>query len=267
MNRSFIILLFYLITGLVILSFTSCSSCSRSGLKKRAYAGRESSYARNKSENRNSNSQSTRNRRNESIKSKENSIHSNIITANNLSELFNQCKPAIFIIYTTDGVNYMQGTGFFISSDGLALSNYHVFEGTNKGKEQIQLANGRKLHIEEVIRKDKERDFILFKVENVSNVTYLNIANRSSKIGEQVIAIGNPEGLEHTLSTGIVSGYRENDFYIQTTTEITHGSSGGPLINLKGEVIGITTMGMGTANLNFAINLLKINIEGIEKKK
>lgn len=266
MNKTCLIII-YIISGILVLSFSSCSSCSRSGLKKRADERRENSYTNNRSDSRNNNTQSSLRRNDERSSPINSPIQINIKEADNLSELFKLCKPAVFMVYTTDGINYKQGTGFFISSDGIALSNYHVFEGTNQGKEQIQLYNGRKLKIDRVIRKDKERDFILFKVENISNVTYLNIANRSSEIGEQVIAIGNPEGLEHTLSTGIVSGYRENDFYIQTTTEITHGSSGGPLINLKGEVIGITTMGMGTANLNFAINLLKINIEGIEKKK
>lgn len=76
-----------------------------------------------------------------------------------------------------------------------------------------------------------------------------------TNVGEDVFAIGNPKGLEHTLSKGIVSSYRENNTMIQTTTEITHGSSGGPLFNMQGEVIGITTSGVGEANLNFAMNI------------
>jgi DNA/RNA endonuclease G (NUC1) len=265
-NKSYI-KLFYIISVLLVMSFSSCSSCSRSGLKKRADERRESNYSNRRTDSRNNNTQSSRTRNDDESSTSNAPIKSNIKVAENLSDLFKLCKPAVFMVYTTDGINYKQGTGFFISSDGYALSNYHVFEGTNQGNEQIQLSNGRKLKIERVIRKDREKDFILFKVESVSNVTYLSIASSPSEIGEQVLAIGNPEGLEHTLSTGIVSGYRENDFYIQTTTEITHGSSGGPLINLKGEAIGITTMGMGTANLNFAINLHKINLSGVSKKK
>lgn len=77
-------------------------------------------------------------------------------------------------------------------------------------------------------------------------------------VGEECFTIGNPKGLNQTLSKGIVSGYRDFNKLIQTTTEITHGSSGGPLFNKKGEVIGITTSGLGEANLNFAINIKEI---------
>ena len=75
------------------------------------------------------------------------------------------------------------------------------------------------------------------------------------EIGEDVFSIGNPRGLESTLSKGIVSAIRANNSLIQMTTEITHGSSGGPLLNMKGEVVGITSAGLGEANLNFAVNI------------
>lgn len=77
-----------------------------------------------------------------------------------------------------------------------------------------------------------------------------------------MFAIGNPKGLESTLSTGIVSSIRSSDHLIQTTAEITHGSSGGPLFNMKGEVIGITSAGLGEANLNFAVDIRSLNLSG-----
>ncbi|MEI6124076.1 MAG: trypsin-like peptidase domain-containing protein [Bacteroidota bacterium] len=77
-------------------------------------------------------------------------------------------------------------------------------------------------------------------------------------IGENVFAIGNPEGLEKTLSRGIVSNNKDKN-YIQTDTPITHGSSGGPLFNYKGEVVGITTASLGKeGSLFFCINIQKI---------
>jgi serine protease Do len=105
-------------------------------------------------------------------------------------------------------------------------------------------------------------DYIIFKVAGFGqSFPYLRLANSIPKVGENVFAIGNPKGLDHTLSTGIVSALRQNNAIIQTTTEITHGSSGGPLFNMQGEVIGITTAGLGEANLNFAVNVVGLGFE------
>lgn len=177
-----------------------------------------------------------------------------------LSELFKKNNEAVFLIYTSTGEETYQGSGFFISADGIAISNYHVFEGTLQGSETIQLANRRQLKIESILAKNKENDYIIFKVKTSARMSFIPIANRVPEIGEDVFAIGNPKGLEHTLSEGIISGYRESKKLLQTTTEITNGSSGGPLLNMKGEVVGITTSGMGEANLNFAINIKKLNL-------
>ncbi|MGM0409085.1 MAG: S1C family serine protease, partial [Bacteroidota bacterium] len=108
-----------------------------------------------------------------------------------------------------------------------------------------------------VLAQNSEEDYIIFKVETSNNINFtpIPISRSNPEIGEDVFAIGNPRGLEHTLSRGIISGYRDNKNLIQTTTEITHGSSGGPLLNMRGEVVGITTAGVGEANLNFAINI------------
>ncbi len=172
-----------------------------------------------------------------------------------LSDLYEACKPAVFLIYTSDGYSTCQGTGFFISSTGVAVSNYHVFEGTWKGLEEVTLASGEVLKIDEVYESSKENDYIIFKVRSQKSRPYLPIAKQRPKVGEDTFAIGNPQGLTHTLSKGIVSGYREEENYIQMTTEITHGSSGGPLFNMRGEVVGITSAGLGEANINFAIDI------------
>lgn len=173
-----------------------------------------------------------------------------------ISSLYERNKSAVFVIITSDGTNSIQGSGFFISSLGVAVSNYHVFKGTYRGLEEIRTLNGN-YKIEKVLAKDENMDYIIFKVaDSGQSFPYLRIANSIPKVGENVFAIGNPKGLDHTLSTGIVSALRQNDAIIQTTTEITHGSSGGPLFNMQGEVIGITTAGLGEANLNFAVNVV-----------
>ena len=177
-----------------------------------------------------------------------------------LSSLYEKYKKSVFVIYTYDGKNSYQGTGFFISKEGTAISNYHVFKGTTKGLEVIKTHNNNEFKIIDVLKYDEKLDYIIFNVniQNDFNCQPIPISSEKSIIGEDVFAIGNPLGLENTLSKGIISGYRENNNYIQTTTEITNGSSGGPLMNMRGEVVGITTSGFGEANLNFAVNINSI---------
>jgi len=179
-----------------------------------------------------------------------------------LNELYNKYKNSVFLVYTSNGTDGFQGSGFFISKSGIAVSNYHVFEGTSQGLEIIETIDGEQFKITKVLEKSKDNDYIIFKVNlhgyNIENP--IPLVSRSPQIGEDVFAIGNPRGLESTLSKGIISALRENNTLLQTTTEITHGSSGGPLLNMKGEVIGITTAGLGEANLNFAININVLNL-------
>lgn len=182
-----------------------------------------------------------------------------------LNQLFKKYQSAVFLVFTSDDEYEYQGTGFFVSSDGIAVSNYHVFKGTTKGMEVIRTVNGQKLKIERVIAQSENNDYIIFKVALNRSVKFIPIpiTQKIPEIGEDVFAIGNPYGLEHTLSKGIISAYRDNGNLIQTTTEITHGSSGGPLLNMKGEVVGITTAGLGDANLNFAVNIQILHLKSI----
>lgn len=174
------------------------------------------------------------------------------------SEIFQKYNSAVFMVYTSDGYNAFQGSGFFISPNGIAVSNYHVFKGTGIGLETIKLSSGEGLNIEKVIAKSDEEDFIIFQVQMKSNrrFAYIPIASRSSSVGEKVYAIGSPRGLENTFSSGEISQKRDNNI-IQISVPIDHGSSGGALINSYGEVIGITSGGRDDsgANLNFAIEI------------
>lgn len=167
------------------------------------------------------------------------------------TEIFERYNSAVFMIFTTDGFNQYQGSGFFISSDGLAVSNYHVFKGTTVGQEIIKLSDGRAFRIKKIISQNEKNDFILFQIEGKFN--FIPISRRNCRIGEKVYAIGSPLGLENTFSSGEISQIRDNH-YIQINCPIDHGSSGGVLINSYGEAIGITTGGHddSNANLNFA---------------
>ena len=173
------------------------------------------------------------------------------------SEVFAKFNTAVFMVFTSDGYNGYQGSGFFINSDGLAVSNYHVFQGTNIGGEMIKLANSDEIYkVTEVIHNDSDEDFILFRI-NVSNTNFIPLAKYKPQVGEKVYAIGSPRGLENTFSSGEVSQWRDKNL-MQISALIDHGSSGGALINEYGEVIGITSGSFADGsqtNLNYAWNI------------
>lgn len=170
------------------------------------------------------------------------------------AEIFRRYNPAVFMVFTTDGYQGYQGSGFFISSDGWAVSNYHVFQGTNVGAECIKLSGSDVIYkVTDILARSEDEDFILFKV-NITNNSYLPIAQYKPNVGEKVYAIGSPLGLENTFSSGEISQWRDHNL-MQISTQIDRGSSGGALINEYGEVVGITsgTFADGSqANLNYA---------------
>lgn len=183
----------------------------------------------------------------------------NISTKNTLTgpQLFEKYNSAVFLILTSNGMNAAQGSGFFISEDGLAVSNYHVFKGSVVGFETIQLIDGSEYKVKEVIAKNVREDIIIFKVDAPNNTfNFIPIAKEEPKIGETVYAIGNPLGIKNIISEGLLSG-EMNNYAWQINAEIDHGSSGGVLLNTKGEAIGITAGGMehSGANLNYAIKI------------
>ncbi|MFT7158310.1 MAG: serine protease Do [Parvicella sp.] len=238
----FLLILTTQISWLIMIN--SCSGFTREGVKERAEENSRRKVGR------------VLNDTNKDLEPREIEQVTNVspLKEKSLSNLFKENKPSVFLVYTTDGEKQFQGSGFFVTTNGVAVSNYHVFENTKIGYATVQLYSGERLRVAQVLKKSKEYDYIIFKVEGYRNRKFLSVANVRSEIGEKVFAIGNPKGLEHTLSEGIVSGYREGGL-IQITAEITNGSSGGPLFNSKGEVMGITTSGFDEANLNFAIDV------------
>ena len=170
------------------------------------------------------------------------------------ASIYKMYNTAVFMVFTSDGVKGYQGSGFFIDARGLAVSNYHVFEGTNIGNEQIKLPGSDNLYkVTDVIFKNKECDFIIFRV-NVPQSNFIPLAKERPQVGEKVYAIGSPRGLENTFSSGEVSQWRDTNL-MQISALIDHGSSGGALINEYGAVVGITSGSFydgSQANLNYA---------------
>ncbi|MCR4825763.1 MAG: S1C family serine protease, partial [Bacteroidales bacterium] len=159
-------------------------------------------------------------------------------------EVYAKCSPAVFTIYTYDEYGYpiAQGSGFFVSSNGVAVTNAHVVEDAEGVK--IILSDGRTLWADSLIGGDSAEDWAVLKV-NVTGVPYLSIGSRSTAVGgTSIYTIGSPKGMNNTISTGIISNPNRlwnGVSYIQITAPISPGSSGGALINKYGQVIGITT--------------------------
>ena len=151
------------------------------------------------------------------------------------------------------------GSGFFVSSNGDVLTNFHVVEGMNS----IFVKNhDKKVYPAEVKAFDKEKDMAVLSTNlPKKSFSVLPLAKKTPKIGTAVLAIGAPEGLEQSVSDGLVSRLRKfgNVDYLQISCPISRGSSGGPVLNLKGEVVGISTFMLSEGqNLNFAVPVLTL---------
>lgn len=148
------------------------------------------------------------------------------------------------------------GSGFFIKSN-LIATNYHVIEGAARGTAKL-VGKNTTYKIDGVTATDKNNDLALLKV-TAFGIKSLSLGNSDTvRIGETVYVAGNPKGLEGTFSDGIISSHRDKDTKerLQMTAPISPGSSGGPVLNRKGEVIGVSFAGhraLDAQNLNFAI--------------
>lgn len=183
------------------------------------------------------------------------------------TEIYEQCAPAVFYIEVTCEDYNASGSGFFISADGDAITNYHVIDGASSAI--ITLPNDPNQYaVTSVLGYDVDKDIAIIHIDG--NFDYLELADSSKVyVGQQVYALGCPTGIvtgiKYVISSGLISslGYIiEGQSFMQTTAAISHGSSGGALLNEYGEVIGITSRGgddVGIQNVNFAIPSNLIN--------
>jgi len=142
------------------------------------------------------------------------------------------------------GVVTGQGSGFFISADGYAVTNNHVVDGADKV--EVTTDDG-KVYKAKVIGTDARTDLALIKVEGGSNFPFAKLSDGKPRIGDWVLAVGNPFGLGGTVTAGIVSasgrdiGNGPYDDFIQIDAPVNKGNSGGPAFNTEGEVMGVNT--------------------------
>jgi len=180
-------------------------------------------------------------------------------------------KSVVYIeALTKSNIVIGSGSGFIVSSDGKVVTNFHVIDDADKIK--VVQEDGTELEVEGIFNYNEKADIAVLKVKG-TDFTPLILGDSSAvEIADSVVAIGNPQNYKNTVSTGIISGLdRDNNrgqTDIQFTASVTHGSSGGALFNMYGEVIGITYAGYNTGDLNFAIpiNEVKPYIESGELK-
>lgn len=181
-----------------------------------------------------------------------------VVTAQDaLPELVRRIKPSAVAIETfgAKGEKLTRGSGFFIARDRV-VTNLHVIENANRA--EIHLANGTVFAVKGIIATDGEGDLALLYVDVPANQAVpIPMERTVPQEGESIVVIGNPFGLEGSVSNGIVSAVREIPGYgkvIQITAAISPGSSGSPVVNMRGQVIGVATLQAAEGqSLNFAV--------------
>ena len=193
-------------------------------------------------------------------------VGANLTNAQTTQEIAKQAfgSTVLLVMEDANGQSLSLGSGFFVR-EGEIASNLHVVERAVRGYAKL-VGQKTKYDLEGITAIDPERDLVVLKIVSTGSLA-LPLGNSDAvQVGEFVYAVGNPQGLEGTFSQGIVSSIREvgTDKLLQITAPISPGSSGGPVINGKGKVIGVSVATFrGGQNLNFAIpvNYLKVLLE------
>jgi hypothetical protein len=174
-----------------------------------------------------------------------------------LKALAKKARSAVMLLVVSDanGKEIATGTGFLVSSDGKLITNHHVIE--NAASAVAKAEDGGLFPVEGVLADDPKNDLVLLKL-NGRDLPFLTLAtNTTVEVGTRIAVIGSPLGLEGTLSEGIVSAVRDvkgNLSILQITAPISPGSSGSPVLNQKGEVLGVASALLaGGQSLNFAV--------------
>ncbi len=180
-------------------------------------------------------------------------------------KIYAKVNPSVFCITVETEHAKLGGSGFFIDNRGTAVTNYHVIEGIISA--EVKLSDGRIFDVDRVVGHDVTRDIAIIHV-NVQKSVPAELADSNNiRQGDKVYAIGYPQQFvlgsqDSTLTDGIISktSYTvEGMSYIQSTVDITHGNSGGVLVNTKGKVIGVTTAGVGLDNITYMNMSVPIN--------
>jgi tetratricopeptide (TPR) repeat protein len=174
------------------------------------------------------------------------------------AKLDHQCGPSVVFILATssDGKEGKQGTGFIVSADGKMVTNHHVIAGA--AKFVVRSADKKEIPVKAVLADDGMHDLAILQLEGKDLPALALADDGATQRGSRVVVIGNPLGFESTISDGLISAIRQVDRYgelYQITAPISHGSSGSPVLNAQGQVIGVATLGIDEGQaLNFAVS-------------
>ena len=179
------------------------------------------------------------------------------VSQTEVSDVVKKSSDSVVLIVISDsaGQETALGSGFIVSADGEIVTNYHVIKEAHSAI--AKLSNGAFFPVSGVLTSDADKDLAVIKV-NGKNLPFLAIGEIDKlHVGDHVVAIGSPLGLEGTVSDGIVSAFRDvgSRKWIQTTAPVSHGNSGGPLLDMSNHVVGVVTLGVNPElgqNLNFA---------------
>lgn len=176
-------------------------------------------------------------------------------TALSTAQIAKRVSPAVVVIQGKTDSGEVLGSGFIVSKDGRIVTNLHVIRDMMTAS--VQLANGESFHSISVLAVDERRDLAIVQVSGL-NLPVLDLGNSDIlTVGEPLVIVGSPRGLEGTVTAGILSSVRDSgDGFkvLQTDAAVNPGNSGGPLLNNKAEVIGVVSFQLRSAQgLNFAI--------------
>lgn len=180
----------------------------------------------------------------------------------NATELFEKYNRSVFKIFVLNDTKELHstGTGFLIGDDGYAVTNYHVLQNANYA--YIELINGDIIDInfDKIVGYNNQDDFVIFKLETTKNIKgFEDYSDVPIKNGTTVFTIGNPSGGEsNTISQGIITGQNGKD--LQFSAPIDHGSSGSPLFNNQGQIVGLVWGGKHDGNLYKAVKIMHLDL-------
>jgi len=169
-----------------------------------------------------------------------------------IADIMRETRESVVVVKTASSI----GSGFFINRNGYIVTNRHVLPAGERA--EIKTVNGSVFRIEQIVQEDAQADLVIVSTSaSPQESKPVRLSGRLPDVGEKIIVIGSPLGLEQTVSDGIVSALRRNQHgieFIQVTAPVSPGNSGGPLLNMRGEVIGVATFQFrGGQNLNFCV--------------
>lgn len=187
-----------------------------------------------------------------------------------LPELIARVEPAVVRINTRSSDGYSIGSGYVVSAEGLIATNYHVIEGAKEAT--VEFVDGTRIDVTGFRHYDTELDIAILQIDvPEEGLTVLPLADELPQKGASVVAFGAPHGLSFSTTEGIISAIREQEemqnqlqltlkgTWLQTSTPISPGNSGGPLMDLFGRVVAMNTMQLATGqNLNFAVSAVDV---------